>query len=158
LDVKRGGKSSAFLCDSLIKTEVYIPTEKEEEQGIPPPPRYVSINMLLQTKVNNQIFFRKIDSLTLITQYNKPKKIAINPSLTRTINLISYKEALSKKSAEERIYFHTISAPLFSKDGKKAYIQTGFYCGRLCGSGKAIFLEKLKGKWKIVKSYETWMS
>lgn len=53
---------------------------------------------------------------------------------------------------------YTLSLPLISLDRTKAFIQVGYHCGNLCGYGKNVYLRKEGGAWKIVKSYETWVS
>lgn len=42
--------------------------------------------------------------------------------------------------------------------GRRAIVETGLSCGSLCGRGSIYFLEKKKGKWKIVSRLPTWES
>lgn len=53
------------------------------------------------------------------------------------------------------IYF---SIPIFNKSRNLAWIKTGISCGKLCGEGRTLILQKIKGKWKIIKSTSDWIS
>lgn len=51
-----------------------------------------------------------------------------------------------------------ISIPLFSNVNKKAIVYGSYICGGLCGSGRVLLFEKIKGKWKLIKSDLSWVS
>lgn len=52
-----------------------------------------------------------------------------------------------------------MTLPVFSKDNKIAYVELNHYCsGGLCGSGQAIYLKKLNGRWVVSFKRMTWMS
>jgi|ERR1035441_6267743 hypothetical protein len=50
------------------------------------------------------------------------------------------------------VLFH-VSAVGFSRDGTRALVYVGHYCGGLCGGGTYHFLVKKDGKWQIDKEY-----
>ncbi|WP_431162820.1 hypothetical protein [Flagellimonas beolgyonensis] len=41
---------------------------------------------------------------------------------------------------------------------KYASFYYSYHCGGLCGSGNFVIMEKIQGKWKILKSFELWVS
>ena len=55
--------------------------------------------------------------------------------------------------------FYQMTLPVFSKDNKIAYVEFNHFCsGGLCGSGQAIYLKKLNGRWVVSFKRMTWMS
>ena len=50
------------------------------------------------------------------------------------------------------VLFH-VSAVGFSRDGTRALVYVGHYCGGLCGGGTYHFLVKKDGKWQVDKEY-----
>ena len=53
------------------------------------------------------------------------------------------------------IYF---SIPIFNKSRNLAWIKTGISCGKLCGEGRTLILQKINGKWKIIHKKSDWIS
>lgn len=53
------------------------------------------------------------------------------------------------------IYF---SIPIFNKSRNLAWIKTGISCGKLCGEGRTLILQKIDGKWKIIYKKSDWIS
>ncbi len=53
------------------------------------------------------------------------------------------------------IYF---SIPIFNKSRNLAWIKTGLACGKTCGEGRTLILQKINGKWKIIKNTSDWIS
>lgn len=138
------------LFENLKKLRIYVPTKKDIEIGVPPPPPTyaTSINKIINEKINSKLFFSNKDSLSLINQYPQLDSLKINAEILRTVISISTKKARLKTKTGEGYYFCEMTIPLFSKDNNKAYVELAYYCGRLCGGGKSIFLEKIDGHWK----------
>ena len=45
----------------------------------------------------------------------------------------------------------TVSNIIFDTSGTKGVLTAGFNCGRLCGYGYRVYIELVKGKWRIKK-------
>ncbi len=52
----------------------------------------------------------------------------------------------------------TVSRPVFNKDFTKAYVRFGYSCGRLCGGGKDMIIERVNGRWRIKEYVNGWNS
>ena len=69
------------------------------------------------------------------------------------------KKVLKYSQVEKENYsLFKMNIPIFSKDGQRACVYSGYYCGGLCGGGNAYYLRKEKSGWKIVYSHPTWIS
>ncbi|ESU21168.1 hypothetical protein FCR2A7T_07000 [Flavobacterium cauense R2A-7] len=160
LKILKTDKNPIELFENLRKLRIYIPTKEDIEIGAPPPPPTyaISINQIIKTKIKGQRFFSAKDSLNFINQYRELDSLKINPEILRNVVSTSTKKAKLKTKIDEGYYFCEMTIPLFSKDTNKAYVELAYYCGRLCGGGKSIFLEKINGEWKIIESYSTWVS
>ncbi len=162
LKVLKNEKINKLLCDSLRNIQIYIPSKTETNNSIypptPPPPNFTSIISLLNSKINGKTFFSSIDSLYILNQNHFSKNIRINENILKKINSTTTEKEILKSDSGKEYDYYEISKPIFSLDNKKAYLELNRYCGRLCGSGKVIFLEKLNGKWKIIQKYQSWIS
>lgn len=54
--------------------------------------------------------------------------------------------------------FYTISMPLFTKNRHYALISVSNCCGGSCGSGISFIVRNTKSGWKIIYSYNHWVS
>jgi hypothetical protein len=50
------------------------------------------------------------------------------------------------------------SIPIFNKSRNLAWIKTGLACGKTCGEGRTLILQKINGKWKIINKKSDWIS
>jgi hypothetical protein len=159
LNVSKNKPNSIAFCTDLIKINILIPTKTDEKLDVPPPipPNNVSINELLNFKIKENFFFSKIDSTYLISQNVERKEFIIERKIVEEINTTTLDKEIVKKN-KEKYNFYQMTIPLFSKNMNKAYVELYHYCGGLCGEGKAIFLSKINGKWRIVNKYRTWIS
>ena len=162
LNVLKSENETKMFCEDLLKLDIYIPEKRKANEPIPPPPppsfNDVSIEDLLNNKIENQMFFSSIDSLFLLEQNLKPKKLKIENEIIEKINVTSKNIELEKKKSGKSYNYYEMTIPIFSKDNQKAYLELNHYCGYLCGSGKSIYLKKVNGKWKIVEKWRTWIS
>lgn len=153
---------SKMFCESLIKLDIYIPEKRKGNELIPPPPppsfNDVSIENLLNYKIENQIFFTNKDSLFLLEQNLKFNELKVENEIIEKINATSKNIEQEKKKIGKSYNYYEMTIPLFSEDNQKAYLELNHYCGYLCGSGKSIFLKKINGKWRIVEKRRTWIS
>lgn len=147
-----------MLCDSMKKIDLFIADEEYLKTQLPPPPGTKSLNYLLRTLINEKPFFSTEDSTHLVSQYTAVNMLRIDEEILQKANITSFKSEILKEEAGEESRYYTISLPLFSLDGTKAFVQVGCYCGFLCGYGKDVYLQKEGGQWRVVESYETWIS
>jgi hypothetical protein len=160
LNVLKNGKVSKMFCEELIKLNIYVAEKRKVNEPIPPPPpsfNDISIQNLLNYK-KDEIFFTSKDSLFLLEQNLYSQKIKIEFKVEEGINLTSKQNEINKRKNGELYNYYEMTIPIFSPDNKKAYLELNHYCGRLCGSGKSIYLKKIDGKWKIVTKWGTWIS
>ena len=149
-----------MLCKELIRLNIYIP-EKPKNGEIPPPPppsfNDVSITDLMDYN-RNSTFFKAVDSLYLLKQNLNPEKLEIDSNIVGQINFTTKDKEISKKKAEQPYRYYEMTIPVFSLDNQVAYVELNYYCGRLCGSGKSVYLKKNNGKWKVIEKWKTWIS
>ncbi|MBW1655512.1 hypothetical protein [Flavobacterium quisquiliarum] len=158
LDVFSKNEDSAMFCNELKKLNIFIPEKRKD--GIPqppPPPQDIYITSLLSDKTAGETFSPK-DSLYLLNQNLNPEKLEIEDKLINKLNSTTIEEMLTKRKKHQLYRFYQMTIPVFSIDRKLAYIQLNYHCAGLCGSGKAIYLKKVNGKWKIIEKWETWIS
>jgi hypothetical protein len=159
LHVSKNEKESKMFCVDLVKLNISIPEKRKDGIiTIPSPFNNVSLKNLIDRKINDEIFFSEKDSLTLIEQNSYPQTIRISNDIISKINSTTREKELQKRKIGEIYSFYEMKIPIFSLDKNKAYVELGYYCGGLCGSGKAIYLKKIKGKWKIIDTWRTWVS
>lgn len=160
LNVLKNEKGSDIFCADLVKVKI-LHAEKNKKESVPLPPSndFVLLDELINTKINGKLFFTNNDSITLLMQNSNPQKIRICNEIFYKINSTTSEKLKERRNKNNRPFsFYEMSIPLFSLDREKAYVQIGHYCGRLCGSGKAIYLKKINGKWKIIDIRSTWIS
>jgi hypothetical protein len=160
LKVFENAKDKKMLCKELIRLNIYIP-EKPKNGEIPPPPppsfNDVSLTDLLHYN-KNSTFFKAVDSLYLLKQNLNPEKLEIDSNIVGQINFTTKDKEISKKKVEQPYSYYEMTIPVFSLDNQVAYLELNYYCGRLCGSGKSVYLKKINGKWKVIEKWGTWIS
>ncbi|WP_428232441.1 hypothetical protein [Flavobacterium sp.] len=154
LDVFSEDKNSKMFCSELRRLNIYIP-EKRSDGLIPPlPPRDIYISEILTTKIKGETFFSSKDSLYLLKQNSNPEKLKIEKELINKLNTITVEKALIKRKKSEMFRFYEMTIPVFSLDQQNAYVQLDYHCTGLCGSGRAIYLKKINGNWKIIQNWQ----
>ena len=160
LDVSKNTNDKSMLCIELIKLNIYIP-EKPKNGEIPPPPppsfNDVSITDLLNFN-RKSTFSNAVDSLYLLQQNLNPEKLENDNKLVGKVNFTTKEKEINKKKTGKPYNYYEMTIPVFSSDNQVAYLELNNYCGRLCGSGKSLYLKKINGKWKIIKKWRTWIS
>ncbi len=160
LEVFQNSKDEKMLCKELIRLNIYIP-EKPKNGEIPPPPppsfNAVSITDLLHYD-RKSTFFKAVDSLYLIKQNLNPERIEIDSKIVGKVNFTTKDKEISKKNKGTHYSYYEMTIPVFSSNNQIAYLELNHYCGRLCGSGKSIYLKKINGKWKVIEKWGTWIS
>ncbi len=160
LEVFENAKDKKMFCKELIRLNIYIP-EKSINGEIPPPPppsfNDVSITDLLHSDRNSKLF-KVVDSLYLLKQNLNPEKLEIDSNIVGQVNFTTKDKEISKKKAEQLYGYYEMTIPVFSLNNQVAYLELNYYCGRLCGSGKSVYLKKINGKWTVIKKRRTWIS
>ncbi len=158
LNVFKEMKNSKMFCTELEAVKIETPVKLKN--GLIPPlfPGRQSISDILHKKINNEVFFSTKDSATIMAQSSNEEKFEVgNPILDR-INTTTIEKEFTRKENGKDFNFYQMKIPIFSLDKQKAYVELNRYCGHLCGTGKAIYLRKISGKWVIVRKSRTWIS
>jgi len=112
------------------------------------------------------------DTAHLKLQLELYKKFKITNDLAPNKNILTQKqfEEFSKKTEKGEFQFWdwldencvngycSISKPIFNETFDLAYVQIGFVCGGLCGSGVERIYEFKNGKWIEKESFGGWVS
>jgi hypothetical protein len=160
LNVLKDKEHSKMLSEDLFRLIVFVPEKSTNKDAPPPPPSFsnVSISDLLNSKIQDNIFFKSIDSTYLLEQNLEEKNLKLNKNLITKINSTTKQIELNRKEKGESFDFYEMSIPIFSYNKQKAYVELNHYCGILCGNGVSIYLKKINGKWKIIQIVECWTS
>ena len=158
LNVLKNKSNTSKFCSELKKITIEVPVK--DNQGIIPPaaPENRYITTLLYDHVSDDKFFTKKDSTFILSQNSNPKRIEIARKITEKLNTTTFENELKKIKNNEDYDFYEMSIPIFSLDKQTAYVELDYRCGHLCGNGRAFYLRKINGKWKIVEDFKTWIS
>jgi hypothetical protein len=94
-----------------------------------------------------------------LNQIESPKRLDIS-KITQTGNytLVTKSEFNDTTDNKRRIGSMTMSRVAFSTDNRRAVFYYTFSCGRLCGWGSIVFVERKGEEWIIVGQREMWVS
>jgi hypothetical protein len=151
-----------FFCIDL-KVLSIIPRPPKDVNGLSEPPPIGLVSVYMDHLLRDNSFLKDNDSFYIREQYYKLDFVTINLSQTEQLNFESKKAIFEKKACNHDTYdflqsYYYMSAPLFSKDHNKAYIELEYHCGSLCGHGVEYYLSKINGQWQIVNARRTWIS
>lgn len=159
LPVLKSSSDSISLCTELNKIEIKIAKYPKPGELVNIESDWenkVYIQNLLFVDIDKKRFFTKKDSLFLLSQNNILKRFEINKNLYSKLKTITFERIkLSKKF--RKLKYYDISIPIFSLDNTKAYVELNYHYLRF-GSGRAIYLQKIKGKWKVIQHRRTWIT
>lgn len=158
LNVFSKSEDSTMFCIELRRLNVYIPEKRNDGLNVPPPPQDIYITELTNSNIKGESFFSSKDSLYLLEQNSNPEKLKIEKDLINKLNTTTIEKLKTQRKKGLRFRFYEMTIPVLSFDRQKAYVQLGYHCGSLCGNGKAIYLKKINGKWKIITKWKTWIS
>ena len=137
--------SKGYVLNKLEKSQIILP---QESDTIYAHSRTVQIETLKKClKITN-----KTDSIFVISQNENPTSFFINLKDSELITFFDIEQI------EKYETFYIITIPILNSAGNLAYIESNYYCGGLCGGGKAIILTKECGIWKIKEKFGTWIS
>lgn len=111
----------------------------------------VCIEKIYNSRSNNNLFFLKTDSLSIVEQNQSFTTLKIPKSITQKFKTVAFAKNL--KIVDKYIQF---SIPIFSKDNTKAYVQCDHYTTNESSYGVSIYLMKIDGKWKIKNIERNW--
>lgn len=117
--------------------------KREFKPGPPPNAKYLFPDLDKEFSGLEDIKFSSDENIYLERQETDSKPIELSEN-----NFGKRKTNIGFETKETYIYF---SIPIFNKSRNLAWIKTGLVCGKTCGEGRTLILQKIKGKWKIIK-------
>jgi hypothetical protein len=101
-------------------------------------------------------YFSKNDSAYIFFQNKMLRSFRLDSTFSKLINLTDSNHVIKNRTKQSVFFsYYEMSIPIFSMDGKIAYVSIDYYCP-LCGYGMAIVLKKINGNWKIITQITTW--
>jgi len=134
------------LLDTLSKITI-----STSDSSFSPHSGNIKIKRLMDYKINNKKIFNSQDSLFFLKQNDRIKEYHLTNK--KYGNLLTVN---SSKYPTSKLYFMTI--PIFSCNRKYAYVISTLSIPKISGSADSYLLEKINGKWKIIKIEEVWIS
>jgi len=117
----------------------------------------MNVKRLLGRGHDGQYFFSKRDSSYFLFQNRAIKSLKLDSPFLKIMTLMSNAQIQKNEKSDPLFRHYDLSLPIFSLDRKKAVVEFNYYC-KFCGFGMLIYLEKINGKWEIIKQEETWVS
>lgn len=100
-----------------------------------------------------------ISLIRKLNQIGTKKEFDVNIiSQTGNYTLVTESEFNDTTDNKRRIGIMTVSRVAFSENDKRAVFYYSFSCGRLCGWGSIVFVERKGETWEIVGQREMWVS
>ncbi|MCG2793233.1 MAG: hypothetical protein L6262_06790 [Weeksellaceae bacterium] len=160
LNVTKNNSDNKIVIEYLKKQEIIAPkaVPKDSLIFIVQENQLVINDLFKFWQIENSKGFDKKDSLYLLSQNVNPDSLRISNKLLNKVEHLKLSETFDEIEKGNYKKYFTFSIPIISKDKNKAYIESSYRCGGLCGNGRAYFLEKVKGKWKVVYKWGTWIS
>lgn len=153
-------RSKLSFSEDLQKLEIVLWDVKKSKF----PPKSAFNSKLIQQLIGfpdvpkKFFFFSKLDSSYLQFQNKNSNKFKLKKDGFSELNMQPLSQLKKDLKTREYFGFYYCTIPIVSLDGKKAFLELTLVCSGLCGEGREIFLEKIKGKWKIVKFHLDWVS
>jgi len=143
-EVAKTKKPMAYIHQWFIKDSLYNAYDKDVM------PNGQRIQKLLGLLGHSQQ-----DSTGYLNQVRGRDTVFIPIQIKKKYNVANHKKPERMEQFLSRYTFHL---PVLSQDGKKAFVALDYFCGGLCGQGYDFILEKVNGKWKVIKCDYTWMA
>lgn len=99
--------------------------------------------------------YSKKDSIGFLNQTRARDTVYIPQSIAHKYMVKDSNRLTEEERFLTKLVFHL---PILTQDGQKAFVSVDHICGGLCGQGWYFILEKIKGKWKVVKYEDTWIA
>ncbi|WP_294346279.1 hypothetical protein [uncultured Sphingobacterium sp.] len=95
------------------------------------------------------------DSIGFLNQTRDRHTVYIPPAIARKFRVKDSNKLIAEERFFTKMVFHL---PILTQDRQKAFVSLDYICGGWCGEGWYFILEKIKGKWKVVKYEDTWIA
>lgn len=159
LNVFSKSEDSIMFCSELRKLKIHIPPKNNKDLiTLRPLSGGIDITLLIPGKIKGHTFFSSKDSLYLLAQNSNPEKLKIGKSIVEKLNTTTTEKTKLQHKSGQRLRFYEMTIPILSADKQNAYVELDYQSGYLYGTGRAIYLKKINGKWKIVVQYRNWIS
>lgn len=158
LDVFSKSEDSTMFCSELRKLKISIPPKNSKDFIALPLSDGIYITLLIPSKIKGHTFFSSKDSLYLLEQNSNPEKLKIGKYIVEKLNTTTIEKTKIPRKKGKRLRFYEMTIPILSADKQNAYVELDYQSGYLYGTGRAIFLKKINGKWKIIVQYRNWIS
>ncbi|MDR2271053.1 MAG: hypothetical protein LBF27_09130 [Sphingobacterium sp.] len=99
--------------------------------------------------------YSKQDSIGFLNQTRARDTVHIPQAIVHKYMVKDSNRLTMEERFLTKLIFHL---PILTHDGQKAFVSVDRICGGLCGQGWYFILEKIKGKWKVVKYEDTWIA
>lgn len=143
--LQRDGNQTAFIHNKFQRDSISSLQDKN----------YVFYNVdpqKLMKMLGNQLK----DSLDMLSQMNERKAIIPIPAAIKAAYAVDDADKYRMNRNKSIYYFHL---PIMGYNRKRAYVPVDYICGSLCGNGNAFLLEKVNGKWVIIRRFfNLWIS
>jgi len=143
--LQRDGEQRAFIHNKFMRDSISSLQDKN----------YVFYNVdpqRLMKMLGNQLK----DSLDMLDQMNERKTIIPIPAAIEAAYAVDDADKYRMNRNKSIYYFHL---PIMGYNRNSAYIPVDYICGSLCGNGNAFLLEKVNGKWVIIRRFfNLWIS
>lgn len=143
-EVAKTNKPMAYIHRWFIKDSLYNAYDKN----------FMPDGLRIQ-KLLGLVGHSQQDSTGYLNQVKGRDTIFIPLQIKKKYNVAYHKET---ETTEQFLSSYTFHLPILSHDHKKAFVSLDYVCGALCGQGYDFILEKINGKWKVIKRDYTWIS
>ncbi|KPH12008.1 hypothetical protein [Chryseobacterium sp. ERMR1:04] len=144
--------------------KIYLETEISNADEPPPPPG-LGINLEYDSifSQKDSAYYKKEEKILSHFKFNK-NRIKTNLQYTtdeeiykiRQIKPNDFWTEFDKRYKNKCI--RTFSVPFFNRDKNICIIQNSMSCRPLYGGGAITIYQKINGKWKIINSFDHWVS
>ncbi len=145
IKLQREGKRTAFIHNKFMRDSISSLQDKH----------YVFYNIDPQ-KLMKMLGNQPNDSLDMLEQMSSRKAIIPIPDVIKAAYAVDDADKYRMNRNQSIYYFHL---PIIGYNRKRAYVPVDYVCGPLCGNGNAYLLEKVDGKWIIIRRFfNLWIS
>lgn len=103
----------------------------------------------------NHLSSSRQDSMNFLNQTRDRDTVYIPPAIAQKFRVKDSNKLIAEERFFTKLVFHL---PILTHDRQKAFVSLDYLCGGWCGEGWYFILEKIKGKWKVVKDEGTWQA
>jgi hypothetical protein len=164
-DTEQAAESNALsatkpLSVDLCRLRILAPPTARSAGPPPPPlpPGSEYITSMQQLEIQGKPFFDRQDSAYLLFQSDNLLSFRLSKTDEQHIRYTNRPYLDSLYRATGHIAAFESSIPLFSANGKKAYMTLTFQCEGSCAYSLAFLLEKKDSRWQVLKGWVLWYS